>query len=347
MLVLIPITRSKVYLERITIYGRYVLLPLPPPRPINPTNSERLVFLIEDFKKRLNKTGFQFHPLRIDEDKSLHMHLVFWFPILLFVSLGISLTIPFWCLCWPNPTDYDILLKQLGFPVFVASLALPITIAIGRFHGSKQRAKANKLNETNIAFNHYFDHKQYFNDYLQKTAIPELYRDLITVDNPEILYSLFFPNNQINRQDFTIDKERFDKKLNAMADKFFVHVDTWVKSVNNGTVEDDFVSFENFVSEMPKVFGLKFSKMTPKAFVDYTNKTSFTFFSFCFEGIRDTLQLIQSFNHTQRRGWSVVLTFQPFIDSLESDENLIQADTKAMEILVAKFASDFIDADDC
>ncbi|MEM9103994.1 MAG: hypothetical protein AAGB12_16935 [Pseudomonadota bacterium] len=320
-------------------------MPAPPPRPVNPTRKQRFEFLLEDCKKRMDKTGFLFHPLKIDDEKPLHMHLVFWLPILIFVSLGIGLTIPFWCFCWPSPLDYDVLLKQLGFPVFIASIALPITVAIGRFHGSKQRARANKLNEINIAFNHYFDHRQYFFDYLDKTAIPEMYRGLITVEDPDIVYSLFFPHNKINRQDFTIKKDVFENTLKKMTDKLFTHVNKWVIAVQENRESDNFSAFEDFYCTMPKMFGFRFNKTTSKAFADYADNTDITFFSFCFEGIRDTLQSIQSFNHVQRRGWSVVLAFQPFIDSLKHNRDLIKADVRATEIIMAMCVSDALESE--
>ena len=143
----------------------------------------------------------------IEPDRALHKHWAFWLPIVLFLGLALVLSSPAWCLCWPNIENYENILKQQSFPIFVASICIPVTVAINRFHSSAQQVKSNALNEENMAFNHYFDHRNHFYDYLNKVLLPEPERHYIKIINPLELYEIIFPLNSPNKTNMRAPNE--------------------------------------------------------------------------------------------------------------------------------------------
>tara|TARA_Y100000310_G_C20649046_1_gene798330 strand:- start:845 stop:1705 length:861 start_codon:yes stop_codon:yes gene_type:complete len=159
-----------------------------------------------------NTKTFEINPFVVNEKLPLHRLGAFWYPIALFVIPALALAFPYFCWCWPAPSNYEALLKQLAFPTFVASLCLPFTVAVGRFHGSKQRAKANNLTEANNTFNHYYSHRQHFVDYL-KTKESSLFNDIITLNDAYLLYSFIFVSNSETKVTFDIDFNAIKKRL--------------------------------------------------------------------------------------------------------------------------------------
>ena len=92
--------------------------PAPPPTDPHQSRAARNWLMVT---KKFKAFGFNWHPFSIDDELPLHKHTVFWWPIVFFLGWALLLTKAFWCLCWPNPSDYEVLLNQLGFPVFIAS----------------------------------------------------------------------------------------------------------------------------------------------------------------------------------------------------------------------------------
>lgn len=158
--------------------------------------------------------GFEWNPLSINEYLPLHKLSAFWLSIAIFVGPAIILAYPYFCLCWPEPSSYDELLKHLGFPTFIASLSLPLTVAIGRFHGSKQRASANMLTRNNNAFNHFYNHRQHFVDYLEgKEKV--LFNDIIKLDDAYLLYAFMFSENDESHVSFHLDLDKVTRELSV------------------------------------------------------------------------------------------------------------------------------------
>ncbi|OJF67567.1 hypothetical protein BK026_01470 [Alteromonas sp. V450] len=157
---------------------------------------------------------FEFNPFVVDEKLPLHKLSAFWLPIIIFLTPAIALALPYFCLCWPETSNYDLLLKQLGFPTFIASLCLPLTVAVGRFHGSKQRAKANNLTESNNTFNHYYSHRQHFVDYL-KTKESSLFNDIIVLNDAYLLYSFIFDKNSETEVTFNLNFNNVKERLKS------------------------------------------------------------------------------------------------------------------------------------
>lgn len=196
----------------------------------------------------MNKTKrFEINPFVVNEKLPLHKLGAFWFPIVLFLTPAIALAFPYFCLCWPDTSDYETLLKQLAFPTFVASLCLPFTVAVGRFHGSKQRAKANNLTEANNTFNHYYSHRQHFVDYL-KTKENILFKDIIKLKDAYLLYSFIFEENDETNV-------TFDYNFNSLKDRLKSHYlgQLSVKSYSLGHLSVKDLKFRTRFNELPEV----------------------------------------------------------------------------------------------
>jgi len=130
----------------------------------------------------------------VNPDKPLYKLWMFWLP-LIFVLIALSVSYPTWCLCLPHPTEYETILKTQGLPIFIASLSIPLMVAVTRFHSSAQRAKSNQIAEQNNAFNNYFDHRRHFDEFMRvRLSQPHLSKYVILEDSGKI-YDLLFPNN--------------------------------------------------------------------------------------------------------------------------------------------------------
>ncbi|GAW97252.1 MULTISPECIES: hypothetical protein [Colwellia] len=121
-----------------------------------------------------NKVRSVFNKLfKIEPNIPLHKNIVFWLPIVFFVTPALVLSFPTWCFCWPNPEAYEAILATQAFPVFIASLAIPFTVAINRFHSSSQRAESNRLAQQNMTFNQYFEHRNHFYKHVETMLLRE------------------------------------------------------------------------------------------------------------------------------------------------------------------------------
>ena len=143
------------------------------------------------------------NPLRLDDAAPLNKHLLFWWPILLFVGMGLYLSSPIWCLCIPKAEGYGDIMNFLKFPIFIASISVPVSLVISRFHSSKLAAKSNMLAEKNISFNHYFDLKRHFKEYVNRELAAVDKHKSIEIVDIEKLFEAIFPNNSWERTDLT------------------------------------------------------------------------------------------------------------------------------------------------
>lgn len=249
----------------------------------------------------------------INPDKPLHSHFLFWLPILIFIPLAIVLLFPAWCLCWPSPDKYSAIVEFLRLPTFVASLAIPFTVAIGRFHGSAQRAKSNQLTEKNMTFNHYFDHRGHFYQFLEKIKLPEPYNHFVTISEPSILYELTFPLNSLEKQDMSFDVlttygliANKIKDISDLTRPMMQHVD-------DGAEPFEMITANFYLNKIGKQFGLTFSEKIVK-YVMPIGVPNHGVLQLCLDAIDTVLMESFKFSHHASSLW----TPPPLIASLES-----------------------------
>ena len=310
---------------------RHKRKPADPPHEAQMSLTTKTVYL---FKKAIKNSQFNWHPFKIEPNKSLHNHMLFWWPLCILIFLALALTKPFWCLCWPSPGDYEVLLKQLGFPLFVASLSIPISVAIGRFHASSQRALSNELTQENNAFNNFFSHRNHFMEYSNGAGIPKEFKGLIEVTDADLLYKMVFPQNDISTTNFRINKSNYKKQLQEKLNLLENYLNQFLYSIENDETNFSPDEFESFAREIPNMFGFVFSDQLAQFYCDYDKRTSTTFFEMCLKAIRDTLLSMHSFNHIQTVGYVIELEFKPYFDSLIKSEAMKGADVIAARMLV-------------
>lgn len=143
------------------------------------------------------------NPLKLDDNAPLNKHLLFWWPIILFIGMGIYLSSPIWCFCIPKAESYGNIMEFLRFPIFIASISVPVSLVISRFHSSKLASKSNALNEKNIAFNHYFDLKRHFKEHVNRELVLLDKQKSIEIVDIDKLFEVIFPNNSWERTDLT------------------------------------------------------------------------------------------------------------------------------------------------
>ncbi|MFD3317440.1 hypothetical protein ACE414_07380 [Alteromonas macleodii] len=138
--------------------------------------------------------------VKIDPQKALHRHYIFWLPV--FVAGTVSLiagitTAEFGLehLAYPKRT-----MDALAYPLFILSFALPVVLAVGRFHASAQRAESIRISNSTMSFKHYFDHRDAFSEYLRQIDSSTQFMQ-IRVIKPFILYEVFFPNSKMTSFD--------------------------------------------------------------------------------------------------------------------------------------------------
>jgi hypothetical protein len=253
----------------------------------------------------------------MNADKPLHHNFVFWLPIIIFVPLGLLLSFPMWCLCIPSAENYKAILEALGLPVFVASLSLPFTIAIGRFHGSAQRAKANQLAEKNMAFNHYFDHRNHFFKFISEMKLPKPFCDFVTIEQPSNLYAIIFPLNKIDNQNMSAQKDVVTDAIAAKVLSIHNFTNPLVKKVSEG--KDPFGPNEvfEFLNKIGAQFGLAFSERVVGCIAPQKARMGTTI-DMCFQGILTTIQEAGTFSHTGFGGWTVPLALDPLLKSTQN-----------------------------
>ena len=153
--------------------------------------------------------------IKIDPQKPLHHHFAFWLPI--FIAGGFSLyaglsttTFGLEHLAYPKRT-----MDALAYPIFILSFALPVVLAIGRFHASAQRAETIRISNSTMSFKHYFDHREAFLEYSKQHEASSQYMN-IRLAKPFLLYEIYFPNSQMNRFDLTPSDKTFERIDNIL-----------------------------------------------------------------------------------------------------------------------------------
>jgi hypothetical protein len=80
--------------------------------------------------------------LQLDPAIGLDKQLLFWLSIGVPVSLGLFLAIPVWIGYSPDFSEsgYETFLRISKFPIAICSLAVPLSVLIGKLHGARQAA---------------------------------------------------------------------------------------------------------------------------------------------------------------------------------------------------------------
>jgi hypothetical protein len=164
-------------------------------------------------KDNLNKTNLSYRlwqtKWKIEHEFPLHHHSIFWLPIVFFSILALwsGLTALDFSTSFPSSTEHiESVLTGLKLPVFYLSLAVPISVAIGRFHGSSQRAEANRIALANQSFEHHFKHTQYFIEHMDFGEYKDTLGGFFKLKYPRKLYSLIYPNSSMVHFDITTNE---------------------------------------------------------------------------------------------------------------------------------------------
>lgn len=131
--------------------------------------------------------------IEIEPNKPLHHHWAFWWPIVVFGSLS--------CYVGFKTNDFaleylvspKVTMDALSYPLFVLSFALPIVLAVGRFHASAQRAETIRISESTMSFKHYYDHREAFVKYMEGYN-QKFSGVVVSLQSPITLYEVFYPN---------------------------------------------------------------------------------------------------------------------------------------------------------
>ena len=152
---------------------------------------------------------------KLDPQKPLHHHIIFWIPTSLFGLLALYVGVSTSEFGLEHLTHPKRTMDALAYPIFIFSIALPIILAIGRFHASAQRAQNIRISNSTMSFKHYFDHREAFVEYLQAYQADSRYID-IRVRKPFRLYDLYYPNSEMNRFDLTPSPRAMDLIQNRL-----------------------------------------------------------------------------------------------------------------------------------
>jgi hypothetical protein len=270
--------------------------------------------------------------ISINPDKPLHEHFIFWLPILIFIPLALVLSFPFWCICWPVPSDYSAIVEFLKFPLFVASLAIPFTVVIGRFHGSAQRARTNRLAEQNMAFNHYFDHRKQFLEFIKGLSLPIPFNKFVTIEEPIKLYELIFPLNRLDNQDMSAPIEVVQDFIQSKVEQVYKITAPMLMEVEKGNELFENSSVFEYLNEIGSLFGLSFSDdIAHWAWNNPMNHKSKTLDT-CFQAISITIDELRNFSHIKintscsvdvltalRQGIPMTNAYQKFREKVDAD----------------------------
>lgn len=159
------------------------------------------------------RTGMNWRWFSIDPRRTLQQQWVFWWPIILLIGAAFGFAVPKFYWGWPDGDVYELILHNMRLPFLVASLALPVSVAIGRFHGAAQRQLANQIAETNQSFNHYFEHKKFFTeDLFMRYAYASKEYPYFEIADPTKFYEIAFPHNSMRENNYQSDYETAGKR---------------------------------------------------------------------------------------------------------------------------------------
>ena len=257
---------------------------------------------------------------KIDPSQPLHKHFIFWLPIAIFVLPALVLSLPTWCLCWPEPTEYESILKTQGLPAFIASLAIPFTVAVTRFHSSAQRAETNRLAEQNMTFNHYFDHRTHFFKHVESMELSEPYSHFVEVKDPDALYKIIFPLNKMDYQNMSAPKEEVEKVIFKKVDSVVRYVDKFIVDYFDGN--DPFIDSKviDFVARIGRPFGITIKPEVVYFVRVKNNRVDRTVLNLIFYSFLEVVQSAGKFSHKGFGGWTPALSLDPLFKSTQDSK---------------------------
>jgi hypothetical protein len=227
--------------------------------------------------KHLSK--FVFNPIKIDELKPVHYLGAFWYPIIIFVGFGITLSFPMWCLCIPEVEAYSDIFSQLRLPVLVASFTVPITVAVSRMHGSKQKAANLALLSRSTDFSQYYEHRKYFFEFIDTLTEDFAATCNMKIDNKSKFYSFLYPANSNKKFDLSFDEKLIRAKFEIFKDD--INTEVLIHFNANNLTEEE--KFQIALNRSSKYLGLSFTKSGLKVYCDLLR-----------DGVTDNLALSKS-----------------------------------------------------
>ncbi|MUH73629.1 hypothetical protein [Psychrosphaera haliotis] len=290
-------------------------------------------------KTRINKLKTFWE---INRNKPLHKHYIFWAPILLFVPWALILSFPTWCLCWPNTANYDEILKTQGFPIFIASLAVPFTVVINRFHSSYQRAESNRLMLQNMTFNQYFEHRMHFFTYLESLKFRHPYNTFVSINDPDRLYKIVFPLNKIDYQDMSAPNDIVTEKIRNNVKEVHNYVVGFINEMDKGVDPFSEVLPLEFLSKVGESFGVHIDQDILIHVNREGKKEVKSIFHLVFYSFLEVMQSAGQFSHKNFGGWTPVMALDPLLKSLP-DKKLEEFEKYLVDRIIADLGDDEIE----
>lgn len=182
------------------------------------------------------RTGMNWRWFSIDPRRTLQQQWVFWWPIILLIGAAFGFAVPKFYWGWPDGDVYEQILHNMRLPFLVASLALPVSVAIGRFHGAAQRQLANQIAESNQSFTHYYEHKRFFSeDLIARFDLEDAGYSVSNISNPSTFYKIAFPTNSRENMDYRHEvgpsalliADRLTKAYRAADNRLLNFEDSW------------------------------------------------------------------------------------------------------------------------
>lgn len=224
-------------------------------------------------------------------------------------------------------------MKDAAYPIFVASLAIPFGVMIGRFHGSAQRKLANDLSNTGMSFNRFYDHRKHFYDFLRENyKPPQRVAQAVYVSKKATFYRFLFPANSPELNNFEMDDEAFRAIAERTREKIEVSIASFQeKSISESEVSPD--DALNFVSEILNQLGLSITDTFQEEFTDTADNSIFEFLLLCIkESLREGFQFAET-DSMSKLGWYFHLSIDDCFSGYKTDKKAIELNNKLVKAI--------------
>ncbi|TDF41573.1 hypothetical protein EYS14_01595 [Alteromonadaceae bacterium M269] len=196
------------------------------------TTSILLLVVLTGLFIPIRKVGWKkwYYSLKeLDEESPLYTHSIFHLAIAvpLIIALGFALMISPGLNAEFSVEGYKQFLDFFNFPLWIAGGSILFGVVVGRFHASKQRARAISQTEVNNNFKNYYEHKKLFINSFKHSG----YRISHSYIGPmvdvklfkETTYGRLFPHNSMtnfNPSCYTLkDKSHFQEIMELVSKK--------------------------------------------------------------------------------------------------------------------------------
>ncbi|MDP4536186.1 hypothetical protein Q3O60_08305 [Alkalimonas collagenimarina] len=269
----------------------------------------------------------------IDPQLGLHQHAIFWVPVIFFVFLALILSLPLWCWCAPLSLDYEQIMKDATYPIFVASLAIPVGVMVGRFHGSAQRKLSNELSNSGMNFNRFYEHRKHFYDFITENYKPsdQIVR-MVYVAYKANLYRILFPKNTPERNYFEMDCAEFKSKISVIRNKIQDSITRFqVKHSNSESVT--FEEALSFIDDILKHFGLAAAKDFQEELSNSDQNSVFGLLLLCIKGsLKEAFQFAET-DLLSKLGWHFHLSLEECFTGYKSDKEALELNEKLLRAI--------------